>query len=113
MEDSAVVMEDSSRSIEKSQPASMRVDETQPGSKEAEPDVGSERTNNYERRKRPRGFRGSSLQHGSRGGRGGGHDNQRGERRRRQKNDMGRGEYLYVVKAVLISDFTRRLHSTD
>ena len=60
------------------------------------------RTNNYDQRKRKANYHDSSMHHGSRGGRGGG----RNDNKRHKKNDMGRGEYLCVYTSMHGIGFT-------
>ena len=61
------------------------------------------RENNYDRRKRKRDFSESSMQHGSRADKRP-REGSPGNDKRRQRGDMGRKAYLYVVAEKLSND---------
>ena len=85
-------MEEAGRAID-GVPSSSAPDSNLGGDAEGKSPGGDHRQNNYDRRKRKADFADASMHYGCRGGRDGG----RGDKKRRKKRDVGRGEYLYVT----------------
>ena len=106
MEHSAAIMQDAGKAIdgkgEGEQKRPIDTSGTVGDSAQASNRDEGRRTNNYDQRKRKANYHDSSMYHGSRGGRGGG----RNDNKRHKKNDMGRGEYLCVYTSMHGIGFT-------
>jgi hypothetical protein len=97
MEHSTAIMEDAGNALEGA--AASSAPDFKPSSNSDE----SFQENNFDRRKRKRDFSESSMQHGGRGFKRQREDSPRNDKRR-QRGDMGRKAYLYVITAKLSND---------